>query len=158
MTQAAGQEAQASLYTRASGEGVSAALVIRIQPDWYIYHTELGNEEGYGQALTVQLASEGIEWDELIFPEHLTKHVDDEFLGKYSYNYHIGKVTAYAKGTRVAGATPGPVKATLAGQVCSDITGLCILYDEEVESKGASTSFYVFLALLGGAIGYVLRS
>ena len=31
VTQAAGQEAQASLYTRASGEGVSAALVIRIQ-------------------------------------------------------------------------------------------------------------------------------
>ncbi len=134
-------EAKASLYTRVEGERASAALVLRITPGWYLYHTELGHPDAIGTALKLDLSSEGIEWGEFVLPEPHVKHVDDEVLGSYTYNYHTGKVVAYATGKVTEPGAAG-TKLVLSGQTCTDLTGVCVFYDEEVSTQGEGRDKY----------------
>ncbi len=134
--EAQGNEAKASLYTRIEGERATAALVLRVTPGWYIYHTDLGHPDAIGTPLALDLQAEGVEWGEMVFQEPHIKAVDDPVLGQYTYNYHVGKVFAYAVGSVAAGTNPGEVSLSLSGQTCTDLTGVCVSYDESVTSKG----------------------
>jgi len=138
---AQGNQARATLYTRTDGDTVYAAAVIRVSADWYLYHTDLGHPDAVGTPLKVTFGEEGLGWGDPVLPEPYFKDVDDEVLGKYSFNYHEGKVVLYAKGSVDGGAT-GDDELTLSGQTCSHVSGTCILYRETVASDGEGRDKY----------------
>ena len=135
-------EARASLYTRVEGDRASAALILRVTPGWYIYHTDLGHPDAIGTPLALELASEGIEWGEFVWPEPAVKHIDDDVLGTYTYNYHVGKISAYATGKVTSLGAANGARLELIGQTCTDLTNVCIPYEETVASSGEGRDRY----------------
>lgn len=135
-------QAKGALYTRVEGDRVSAAVVLRINPDWYLYHTDLGSPDVIGTPATFEFGGEGITWGEFQLQAPKVGEVDDEILGQYTYNYHVGKIVGYAVGTLVAGAQVPEVTLSLTGLTCSNVTGTCVPYDEELASKGAGKDKY----------------
>ena len=139
---AQGSEARATLYTRVAEGRAHAAVVLRITPQWYIYHTDLGHPDAVGKPLEITLSAEGIEWGEPVLPEPRVKEVADGLDGPYWFNYHSGRVVAYATGTLAGGASAEEVEATLSGLTCNDVKGTCVSYDETVSSKGEGKDKY----------------
>jgi cytochrome c biogenesis protein CcdA len=135
-------EAKASLYTRIEGDRASAALILRVTPGWYVYHTDLGHPDAIGTPLQLELTSEGIEWGELVWPEPLVKHIDDDVLGAYTYNYHVGKITAYATGKVTTPGAANSAQLHLTGQTCTDLTGVCVPYGETATTSGEGREKY----------------
>ena len=138
---AQGNEARATLYTRVVGETVYASAVVRISFDWYLYHTDLGDPDAIGTPLSLRFGESNEGWSEPVLPAPHVKHVDDAILGTYSYNYHEGKLVLFATGDLAAGASEDD-PLTLVGLTCSNVTGLCIPYQETVASKGEGKAKY----------------
>lgn len=134
-------QARATLYTRVDGDTVHASVVLRISVDWYLYHTDLGHPDAIGTPLSIRFGEEGKGWSEPALPAPHVKKVDDEVLGSYTYNYHEGRVVFYAKGQLSEGASAEDA-VTLVGLTCSNVTGLCLPYDEAVEADGEGRDKY----------------
>ncbi|MDP6937350.1 MAG: cytochrome c biogenesis protein CcdA [Planctomycetota bacterium] len=135
-------EAKASLYTRIEGDRASAALILRVTPGWYVYHTELGHPDAIGTPLQLDLSSEGIEWGEFVWPAPHVKQIDDDLLGKYTYNYHVGKIIAYATGKVTTPGAANDAQVHLVGQTCTDLTGVCVPYEETATRDGGGREKY----------------
>lgn len=138
---AQGQEARATLYTRVEGDEIHAAAVIRISPEWYLYHTDLGHPDAVGTPLSLTFGEEGEGWSEPVLPEPRTGTVDDEYLGEYTYDYHTGRIVLYAVGERDEGASEDD-GLKLSGLTCSSVTGTCVPYAETVHSDGPGADRY----------------
>ncbi len=138
---AQGNQARATLYTRSSGDDVYAAVVIRISADWYLYHTDLGDPDAIGTPLSLRFGDDGSGWSDPVLPQPKVEEVDDPYLGKYSFNYHDGKITLYAKGKISEGASADDT-LTLDGQTCSHVSGTCLRYGETIRSKGEGKDKY----------------
>lgn len=133
-------EARGALYTRVEDGLVRAAIQIRITPSWYLYHTDLGEDpNAVGKPLSIELGGEGITWSE-VEPQAEPKTKLDLELG-FEVLIHKGKVVFHAAGKLAEGATADDVTATLEGLTCTD-AGLCIPYEEELESKGEGSDKY----------------
>jgi thiol:disulfide interchange protein/DsbC/DsbD-like thiol-disulfide interchange protein len=136
---AAQQEAAATVFHRATDAGVEVAIQIKVSPTWHLYHTELGPADAIGQVTTIELASIGAEFGELRFPKPHKSPMEWGANNGPTWAYtHGGTFVVYAFG--LWDDEPDEdltIYASLAGQTCSDITGTCIPYEEELESSGA---------------------
>ena len=119
-------KASAELHARQVGGQVQAAVQIEVDSGWYLYHTELGDKNAIGMPLEFVWSGPELDWSEAILPDPSVGKVDDEWIGKYSYNYHKGTVTAWfqAEGTPDLGA----LRLDIKGQTCSEKDGTCILF------------------------------
>jgi len=134
--------AQATLYTKVRGSEVYAAVVIRIDSDWYLYHTDLGHPDAIGAPTKFAFGGAPVTWGEVRMDAPKVKHVDDKYLGTYDYNYHTGRTTAYAKGELAPGADLAELALSISGQTCSDSAGTCVDYEETVRSSGEGADRY----------------
>ena len=129
-------EAEGTLYTRTEDDLVRAVVQIQVSPDWHLYHTDLGHPEGVGKPLSIELGGEGIEWGEPRVSEPET-YAEDPERGVF-VNVHHGLVTIWALGVLDPGAEDLDALVYLEGLTCQT-DGLCIPYEEELESEGAGS-------------------
>ena len=76
-------EAVGRMYTRADGSEIRAAVRIQISDGWHLYHTDLGDPEAIGKALSVEWGGEGIEWGEMTAPG--PEREDEEAFGTWAW-------------------------------------------------------------------------
>lgn len=135
---AAQQEATATLYHRATDAGVEVAIQIKVSPTWHLFHTELGAPDAIGQVTSIELASIDAEFGELRFPKPHKSPMEWGTNNRPTWAYtHSGTFVIYAFGTWEGGFDEDvTIYASLAGQTCSDMTGTCVPYAEEIESSG----------------------
>ncbi len=128
------QHAFATLYARAEGDRVRAAIDIELDAGWHLYYKEKGHPEAIGLETKVTLGGEGIEWGEVRFPEPV--RFDQSFLapGAFILGYEHD-FTLYAEGRLAAGASAEDATAALVGQTCNDV-GQCTPYRQSLEVAG----------------------
>ncbi len=126
----------ATLYTRAEGGVIRAAIAFEIEPDWHLYHDELGHPDAVGKPTVIEL--EGVTWSAPRFPEPdrleqpgmMPDGSDGWIFG------HHGEIVVYAAGRIAAGAAPPQrVSATIDALACLD-DGACIPYRATLTSAG----------------------
>lgn len=129
-----GNLAHASLYARADGAALELALVIEIDEGLHLYHRELGGKNATGLPLVVELEGEGIQLDELVWPEPERVDQEDYIDGGMTYILaHHGTITLRGTGRLEDGASPDALRATLTGQTCEEGEGgACFPYEETV--------------------------
>jgi suppressor for copper-sensitivity B len=136
-------KAKATLYTRTEGTEVRAALVIRIEAGFHLYHHELGAPDSVGKPLKVGLEGEGVSFDPLIWPE--PERFEQPKLGHGGSDTfilgHEGRIVIYGHGTFTGEASSLEVAATLDGLTCES-SGSCFPYVETVEAKGEGRDKY----------------
>jgi thiol:disulfide interchange protein DsbD len=127
---------RARLYARVDGDEVRAAIEIKIARGWHLYHEELGHPDAVGKPTKITLTGTGVTWSPMRFPEpHKTPQLD----GDVYILSHEGTIVVYAAGRldrEVEAATGEDLAASLDGLTCQD-DGMCILYNEVIETKGA---------------------
>lgn len=136
---AAQQEASATLYARPTALGVEVAVEVELNPTWHLFHTELGAPDAIGQISALELSGIGVEFGEQVWPKPHRTNQEWGMNGGPTWAWtHEGTFTVYAFGAwdgEAEGDVP-PIFATLTGQTCSDLTGTCIPYEEELEVAG----------------------
>lgn len=147
-------KARAELFVRpapaAAGE-LRAAIRVRVEPGWHLYHTELGQPDSVGKPTKVSFQSGS--WSEVRFPE--PKRSEQPGLGEDGRDTwiwaHEGTIVLYAAGRLPEDAQPAQVEVALSGLTCED-EGSCIPYKEVVTSKGSGPDdvFAAFPADLRG--------
>lgn len=127
----------ASLYHRVEGDTVRAAVEIRIDPGWHIYHDTLGPKDAIGKPTSLALAAEGVEWGKVEFPEPYREAQpglrDDG--GDTWIWAHEGTVVLRAEGELDGASEPETVEAKLDGLVCES-NGSCVPVNLALKSKG----------------------
>lgn len=131
------QKAEGTLYTRVEGDVVRAAIEIAIEPDWHLYHDDLGHADAVGRPTVVELSGGGIAWSQVVFPE-------PEFLEQPGMmpdgsdgwiNGHGDEIVIYAAGRVPEGELTAEITAEISGLTCLD-GGSCIPYRETLTSQG----------------------
>jgi cytochrome c biogenesis protein CcdA/DsbC/DsbD-like thiol-disulfide interchange protein len=130
------QHASGALYTRAEDDFVRAAIEIRIDRGWHLYHEELGHPDAIGKPLSVKLTGAGIEWSEVRFPE--PDKTDQPAFDAWIYSHH-GKIVLHAIGRVAAGASADDAGVELDGLTCEE-EGLCVPYRESLTTDGEGPS------------------
>jgi cytochrome c biogenesis protein CcdA/DsbC/DsbD-like thiol-disulfide interchange protein/thiol-disulfide isomerase/thioredoxin len=136
------QKAHARLFARAADGRVRAALEIRIDEGWHLYHDELGPPDAVGKPTRARLEGGGIRWSALRFPA--PERLEQPGLGEDGRDTwiqgHEGTIVLWALGEPAgeAGAEPAldELSATIDGLTCED-SGSCVPYRETVERAGA---------------------
>ncbi|HIG12196.1 MAG: cytochrome c biogenesis protein CcdA [bacterium] len=130
-------KASASLYTRPAGDRIELSLQIRIEPSFHLYHKELGAPDSVGLPLAVTLMGEGIEFDELYWPE--PHRYEQPGLGEDGGDTfilgHDRLLALYGRASLAPGADIESIEVKLKGLACED-SGACYPYSETVKSKG----------------------
>ena len=126
-------EASGQLYARREGALVQAAILIDINEGWHLYHTDLGDPEAMGKALSIEMSGAGIEWGEPRLPQPTRE--DDEVFGTWAWIHH-GTILVRVDGKLSGGGDAQDVSATLDGLTCEDAGGLCLPFKEELDSAG----------------------
>ncbi len=132
-------KAQAKLYHRVTDAGIEAALEIKMDPTWHLYHSELGPPDAVGKVTTASFESEGVTFSETWFPEP-HRIPQDLGLDEPTWIYvHEGTLTLYAFGEWDDEAlADAEVFASIDGLTCTDTTGQCVPYGEsDLMSRGA---------------------
>jgi thiol:disulfide interchange protein len=125
--------ASSELFSRVEGGEVQVAIAITVDGDWHLYHEELGHPEAAGIPTAVAFDGEGIRWSALRFPE---PHREDQ-VGTDAWAWiHSGTFVLYVRGELADGVAGSPITATISGLTCSDVTGFCVQYSEELVSSG----------------------
>lgn len=137
------QQAHGKLYVRTEGADVRAAIAVRVDQGWHLYHgptrADMGPEDAIGKPLVVTLSGSGITWSAVRYPK--PKRLDQEVgvNDKPTYIFgHDGTVLLFAHGRLDAGAKGNDIGAELHGLTCEDL-GTCVEYDETLTSLGAGT-------------------
>jgi thiol:disulfide interchange protein len=120
--------ADAKLFTRVTGSEVRAAIEIRIQPGWHLYHDDPGLDDSADMATTVTMGGKSIAWSKARFP-------NPQPLDSFGvlYNVHEGTIVIYVLGQLDKGASAGDITATVTGITCSDS---CVPYEQTIKSGG----------------------
>ena len=129
--------AHAQLYVRVEGDDVKAAVQIRLDTGFHLFHgptaKEMGSEGVVGVPTTIEFVGDGFTWSAPRFPE--PEREDQSFLGAGIYaNVHFGTPTIWFRGTKTAGADPAKLQAKINGQTCDPMG--CVPYSETVSSSG----------------------
>lgn len=129
-------KAKVTLFTRAVGDEAQAVVRIVIQPEWHLYHEELGKPDAIGMPTTVELVAPGVEWGELAWPK------PEEAPQQYGLEgepttilQHSGEMLLFAKGKLGAGAELAKAHVTVTGQTCD--AGSCEQFKAAVATSGA---------------------
>jgi DsbC/DsbD-like thiol-disulfide interchange protein/cytochrome c biogenesis protein CcdA len=148
--------ARARLFVEESGEAtgggkkVRAAIEIRIDAGWHLYHDDLGPEDAVGLPTTVTL-SPGT-WEKVVFPK--PRRYEQPGVGADGADTwilgHEGRIVLHASGELPAGTDPAEVRAQIRGQTCDP--GLCIDWRTTVASEGAGSP-ELFAGFGAGAAG-----
>ena len=146
--------ARAELFTRVQGDTVRAAIRIRLEGRWHIYHDELGHPKAVGQPTTVSFTGEGIEWSKVRFPEPIKLDQSDVAGPGAFILAHEHELVLYAAGKLAPDATTDGREVKVKGLVCEDVQG-CIPFRQTLKSAGAGTDaiFASFPADLLVALG-----
>jgi thiol:disulfide interchange protein len=135
---AQGAKAAGKLYTRTVGDEFQAAIVIKIDRGFHLYHKELGGKNATGKPLTVEFEAEGVKMDPLEWPEPHSEEQEDFMDGGMTYIlYHEKKITIYGHG-KVTGGEITPT-VSLNGLTCES-GGSCFPYSETLSSKGEGSA------------------
>lgn len=130
-----GQKASARLFTRVEGDEIRAAIEVKIERAWHLYHDDLGHPEAIGQPTVVTFDAAGVEWSPVRFPEpHPYDQSDIASPGTF-INGHEGTIVLYAAGS-FSGAEPEEISVSIKGLTCKD-DGACIPYRQTVAAAGA---------------------
>ena len=153
-------KAEATLYLRQAEDKVQAAIEIDIEHEWHLYHKELGDDpNATGKPTVIKFLYDGeetedIEWGDVWFPEPIVGIQKGLALdgGDAKILEHKGRIMLYALGTPDGEVDLDLVTVDLEGLTCQD-DGMCIPYEEEIESegKGASRIWKDFPAELAAA-------
>jgi cytochrome c biogenesis protein CcdA len=156
--------AQATLFVRADGDDVKAAVKITLDAGYHIGHgpteKDLGGPGAIGQITTITLIGDGFEWSTPRFPE--PERENQEFGATKTWlNVHYGAPVIWLRGHKTnATADVSKLQAKLVGLTCN--ASGCVPYGETVDSAGAGSDklFEKFpadlvVAAAGGAGGTV---
>jgi len=133
--------ARAELFVRpapaaATPGEVRAAIRVRIDPGWHLYHSQLGQPDSVGKPTRVSFEGVPGEWSEVRFPQ--PKRSEQPGLGEDGRDTwiwaHSGTIVLYAAGRLAEGSDPAGVMVQLSGQTCED-GGVCLLYSERAERE-----------------------
>lgn len=132
-------KAKAKLSHRVTDAGIEAALEIKMDPTWHLYHSELGPPDAVGMPTTASFEAEGVTFSETWFPK---PHKVDQDLGLDDPTWiyvHEGTLTLFAFGEWDGeAASEVELFASVNGLTCTDTTGQCVPYSEsDVASRGA---------------------
>ncbi len=131
------QRARASLYTRVEGELVKAAIEIKVDSGWHLFHTELGGPAAVAIPLKLEWSGAAVgTWSEPRLPEPKVFRAPGTKESEWAW-VHRGRFYVHALGRLVPGSDPNDIGVRLSGQTCMDMEGLCLQYAEEIETKGA---------------------
>jgi thiol:disulfide interchange protein len=125
------RHATAGLSTKVEGGVLLAALEIKIDRGWYLYHADKGPGDGQPTALT--LGGDGLSWGEPVWP---TPHRHDQpAIGGLPASFvwvHTGTITIYAAARMDAPESAANATVALAGQTCSEgPAGVCVNYAQD---------------------------
>ncbi len=131
------QHAHASLYVRADGDDVKAAVQFRLDSGFHLFHgptmQDMGSEGAAGIPTVIEFVGDGFTWSAPRFPE--PEKEDQSFLGAGIYaNVHAGSLTVWFRGTKTKDADPAKLQAKITGQTCDPMG--CTPYGETVASSG----------------------
>jgi thiol:disulfide interchange protein DsbD len=132
------QRAAAEMFTREVPTGVEVAVEIKIDSGWHLYGKELGPDDAIGLPTTLEIDAIGLEFGEPVFPKAHRTPMEYGANGKptWAWTYN-GTIRVFAFGTWEDGPEDDvDIYLTMNGQTCSDATGSCVLYGEELESSG----------------------
>lgn len=142
--------AKGSLFHRVDGDQLTVVARIELAPDWHIYGQELGHPEAVGLPTKITFEADGVEFGQPVFPEaHKSPQTD---FGPDVWIYTYDDVLLVSCVGTITGDEPAVVTAQVNGQTCSDISGSCILYSEELRSAGPGEDTY-FAEAAGAAAG-----
>ncbi len=134
--------ARAELFVRpapapAEAGEVRAAVRIRIEPGWHLYHDDLGQPDAVGKPTAVEFEGAGASWSKTRFPDPI--RIDQPGLGEGGRDTwiwaHEGTIVLFAAGRLASGADTSSVAVSLKGLTCED-DGSCIPWSELTTSKG----------------------
>lgn len=134
-----GGKADATLYTRREGERVHAALVVRVEPGWHLYHDDLSAASAEAreaaQPTSVTLRARGVRFGPVHFPSphRLDQGWEDAQGNEVWLPGHEGEVVLWAEGTVEGAGEPGRAHGEIHGQTCSNV---CLQYDETFVDAG----------------------
>lgn len=131
-------KAHGKLYTRIESGALQVTVVIEIEPDFHLYHKELGAPDSVGKPLVATLQAEGVEFDELVWPEpHRFEQPDIGDGGRDTFILgHSKELVLYGHAMLEEGRELPEVSIKLNGLTCMD-DGVCLPYRETLKSKGA---------------------
>ncbi|MGY6558984.1 MAG: cytochrome c biogenesis protein CcdA [Nitritalea sp.] len=110
----------------AVGEQVTLELLATIPKDWYIYSNDFSEDVGPILTATVLDDSFGLQAKALV-PDNPRRKFDEIWEGEVSYFAVKGRFTQEF----TVETLPAALKGYVEYQMCSDITGQCILFEEE---------------------------
>ncbi|MDF1797812.1 MAG: protein-disulfide reductase DsbD family protein [Planctomycetota bacterium] len=127
--------ARGELFHRIDGDQLTVVARIELAPDWHLYGPELGHPEAVGLPTKITFEADGVEFGDPVFPEAHKSPQEDFGTDVWIYTYDH-EVVITAVGT-IPGTVPTEVTARIDGQTCSDVTGSCVLYGEDLTSAGS---------------------
>lgn len=128
-------KAKAELFSRTEGDSIRAAIRIRIDPGWHLYHEELGDENAIGIATQLTFTGDGITWSKPRFPAPIKGEQPVGKDGGPAWVYeHKGTLVIYVLGR--SSVTPPPEwSLAIKGLTCED-AGSCIPYSAKLTGPG----------------------
>jgi len=133
---AAQAKARGQLFTRQDGTDLRFAIDIEIEPDFHLYHKELGGENATGKPLTVELMGDGFEFAELVWPKP-HEYIQEDFVngGETYILGHEERLVLYGHATLEEGVEAEDLEVKLDGLTCLD-NGACFPYKETLAPDG----------------------
>jgi cytochrome c biogenesis protein CcdA len=129
------KHALGKLYVRVKDSDARAAIEIRIQPGWHLYHDELGQPDSVGKPTKVTFDQEDAVWSKARFPEPI--RLDQPKGGKDGRDTwiwgHEGTIVLYARGRFGPQAKLADLEVDIAGLTCATE---CIPWSQSLEPAG----------------------
>lgn len=123
-----------------AGEEVDLIFNVKIDDDWYLYSTDFDPNLGPMVTEFEFIPHESYELVDSLAPIGAKRKYDELWEGEYTYFRHTAK---FVQKVRLKSDTP-EIKGSYAYQVCTDIDGKCIPFDDEFDFgillSGTSTS------------------
>jgi cytochrome c biogenesis protein CcdA/DsbC/DsbD-like thiol-disulfide interchange protein len=129
-------KARGELFTRVEGEHLLFIIAIEIDDGFHLYHKELGGKNATGLPLTVTPSGEGLEFDEMQWPEPHRYPQKDYIDGGETYILgHDKHLVLYGRARLAPGAAEKALSVSLNGLTCED-NGSCFPYKETLKTAG----------------------
>ncbi len=138
-----GLHAMSKLFVREKDGDFLAAVEVRVEPNYHIYHDEKGQPDSVGQVTTLKFEGADLNWSRPRFPTP-TKLAQPGIGegGRDTWIWgHEGTFVIYARAKK-----PAAIGAIDAAKIAVDIKGLtctdageCVPYEQELENSGAGS-------------------
>jgi thiol:disulfide interchange protein len=130
--------AAAELFVRPlEGAHLRAAIRVRIDPGWHLYHSELGQPDSVGKPTVVSFPEESVLEAQVRFPEpHRFEQPGIGEKGRDTWIWgHEGEIVIHALLRVAEGADAATLQAKLSGLTCQD-DGSCIPWSAKPRNGG----------------------